>query len=214
LLSFVLYYKSKPILTDIGRFNYNITDEIGTYGYSAKAHNSLTIDGLDPQAGINNRKLPDFYRSSKVTTDYSIDSKWFEFIIEHNGFCRLFSEPVKHKRTFKLSNGYFSLEDNLRGKKKHQVNTYFHWAPGLNIENNNNGSFMVSTTIKQVNKEFHFSKITNGYETSQSKLFNANSSGLGWSFPNYGLKEKINSLGFFQQAKLPIINKYTLEWNL
>ena len=32
LTSFVLYYKGRPILIDIGRFNYNVDHSIGAYG--------------------------------------------------------------------------------------------------------------------------------------------------------------------------------------
>ena len=89
-----MYYKSKPILIDVGRLSYN--DSPGQYGYSAQAHNSITIDDFEAQAGINNRRLPDFYRKSIVNTDYFVDEEKFILTIEHNGFQRLFGDPITH----------------------------------------------------------------------------------------------------------------------
>ena len=214
LTSFVLYYKGKPIIIDIGRFNYSIDDPIGSYGYSAKAHNCLTVDKLGPQAGINNRRLPDFYRSSKVTTDYSIDSKQFEFIIEHNGFCRIFGDPVKHTRTFKLCNGCFSLEDKLMGKKNHKIKTLFHWNHDLRLIKNDEGSFKVDNLNDQQFEGLFRCQNDGIYEGNfQSTLIKNNNNGMGYYFPNYGIKEEITTLVFSQDEKLPIVNKYSFEWN-
>ena len=56
LISFVFYYRGRAIFVDVGRFSYN-NNQLGNYGYSAIAHNSLTIDKYEPQALIKNRKL-------------------------------------------------------------------------------------------------------------------------------------------------------------
>ena len=215
LTSFVLYYKGRPILIDIGRFNYNVNHSIGSYGCSAKAHNCITIDEFGPQAGITNRRLPDFYRSSKVTTDYSINSDQFVFKIEHSGFCRLFGDPIIHKRIFKLSSGSFSIEDELNGKKRHHIDTYFHWDSDLSLKKVEDGNFIVKDIInKQFKGVFQYENIKRHSENFQSRLFNDCPDGFGCYFPNYGLKKKITSLVFSQYEKLPIINKYSLEWKV
>ena len=213
LTSFLLYYKGKPVLIDVGRFSYNIDDSIASYGYSAKAHNCLTVDELGPQAGINNRRLPDFYRSSRVITQYSLDSSQFKFEIEHDGFSRLFGDPIIHKRVFILSKGCFSIEDELNGKKKHHINTYFHWSPKIKIIKNDDRNFRVnSLKDNQFEGLFHYKCDGLSDDNFQSTLINDNNS-MGCYFPNYGKKEKITTLYFSQNLKLPIVNKYILEWN-
>ena len=215
LTSFVLYYKGRPILIDIGRFNYNVNHSIGSYGCSAKAHNCITIDEFGPQAGITNRRLPGFYRSSKVTTDYSIDSKRFEFIIKHNGFSRIFGDSVKHTRIFNLSSGHFSIKDKLMGKKNHKIKTYFHWGSDLRLKKNDKQGFKINDLIGKGFEGFFYSQSEGTInEKFQSNLINNNNNGMGYFFPNYGIKEEITTLVFSQDERLPIVNKFSLEWKI
>jgi len=212
LTSFVLYFKGQPILVDPGRYNYCIGDPIGCYGYSARAHNSLTVDKLEPQAGINNRRFPDFYRSSNVITNYSICPDQFQFEVEHNGFCRLFGDSIVHNRIFKLSNGHFRVIDKLKGKNKHKINTYFQWGPNLTLTENDYDGFDVNSHNKQLFKGIFKYKTLLTFD--DIKLDINNSNGMGLYFPNYGVKEKIVSMNFSQKVKLPINNEYSLRWKV
>ena len=211
LLSFVFYFNSKPIFIDVGRLNYDSNDLLGSYSYTAKAHNSMTIDQFDPQAGINNRKIPDFYRSSNVLTNYKLDSDKFEFIIQHNGFNRIFNSKIHHQRKFKLFNDSFIIEDRLLGKKSHIIDTYFHFDPNIILSKNEENSYTIKN--RKENIFFNFSDNNNGLTKSNSIIVNSSSSGLGWNFPNYNIKEKTNSLVYSQKEQLPITNIYTLKWN-
>lgn len=214
LLSFVFYYKTEPIFIDVGRLNYNLNDSLGEYGYSGRAHNSVVIDGFEAQAGINNRKFPDFYRHSHVSTEYNLDSEIFEFIIRHNGFCRLYGKKIKHTRSFSLSNEHFIIEDNLTGGNVHEIKTYFHCAPNLGLSKISDENYLICTknTNSQQNK-FQFSYNNNLSKKFDSEVFKGKSDGLGWHFPAYNKKEKISSLVFSQNINLPIINTFTLKWD-
>jgi len=208
-----LYYKSKPILIDVGRLSYN--NPTGQYGYSAQAHNSITIDDFEAQAGINNRKLPDFYRTSIVDTDYFVDEEKFILTIEHNGFQRLFGDPIAHKRIFTLSNTYFKIEDQLLGKKKHKLKTFFHWAPGMSIIQNEDSSLSIDyNNIKNHKSILRLETKSSEFESSKTEIYHGSSSGYGWHFPNYGIKEAITTLIYSQDINLPMTNYFKLEWEV
>ena len=215
LTSFVFYFRGEPILVDIGRFNYNYNHLIGSYGFSAKAHNCITIDDFGPSAGVNNRRIPDFYRSSKVQIKHLITSDQFQFEVSHNGYCRIFGDKIFHNRKFILSEKKLVIIDELKGFKKHNICTYFHWYPMLKLIKSDQMLFSVLSR-----KDNHFNGIFkyirglgNKSEIKSSLLFD-NYDGLGCYFPNYGTKRRSYSLVFKQNEKLPIINKFNLEWGI
>ena len=208
-----MYYKSKPILIDVGRLSYN--DSPGQYGYSAHAHNSITIDDFEAQAGINNRRLPDFYRKSIVNTDYFVDEEKFILTIEHNGFQRLFGDPITHKRIFTLSKTYFKIEDQLLGMKKHKLKTFFHLAPGMSIIQNEDSSLSIDhNKIKNYKSILRLETKCSEFESSKIEIHRGSSLGYGWYFPNYGIKEAITTLIYSQDINLPMTNYFKLEWEV
>ena len=218
LTSFVLYWKGQPILIDTGRFNYIIDDSLGNYGVSARAHNSLTINTLEPQAGVNTTRLPGFYRSSKVNTRNNNDNDEFKFELEHNGFRRLFGDAIMHTRAFSISDGIFTMEDRIDGKKNHHIDTYFHWSPEIKvIKNEDNSSFFIESSDNQRFKGlFSYNHMQKNDRILKQDLVKTriNANGTGWYSPIYGLKQKTTTLNFFQEVKLPVINRYSLEWEV
>lgn len=218
LTSFVFYWKGQPILIDPGRYNYRTNDALGIYGVSAKAHNSLVIDGLEPQAGVNTRRLPGFYRSSRVQVRNDCDAEEFIFEIKHSGFCRLFGDPIKHTRRFSLSDEHFRIEDRLDGMKRHEIETYFHWNPKMKLERVDEDSALFNVTMhnKQLEGTFRYNEIQGDNGLLQSNLIQGqgNSNIAGWYFPEYGLKEEATTLIFSEKVKLPVIRRYSLEWKV
>jgi len=218
LTSFAFYWKGQPILVDPGRFNYRIGDPLGDYGVFAKAHNCLTIDGFEPQAGINTRRLPDFYRTSNVKTKYHNNSEEFKFEIEHDGFCRLFGDSIIHTRILRLSKGCFLIEDRLDGRKIHQLDTYFHWNPQIKLTriNGDPNLFIVNIDNNHFEGTFRYNAIQKDDVLLQPDLTEAtiNANNTGWYFPKYGKKEKTTTLVFSEKVKLPFTNRYSLEWSV
>jgi len=218
LTSFVFYWKGQPILIDPGRYNYRTDDPLGIYGISAKAHNSLVIDGLEPQAGVNTRRLPGFYRSSRVQVRNDCDAEEFIFEIKHSGFCRLFGDPIKHTRHFSLSDEYLWVEDRIYGKNVHELETYFQWSPKIKLNRIHEDSnlFNVITDNKWFKGTFRYNQIQKDDGLLQSDLIQGqgNSNIAGWCFPEYGLKEEATTLIFSEKVKLPVIRRYRLEWKV
>ena len=46
------------------------------------------------------------------------------------------------------------------------------------------------------------------------KITSGSSSGYGWHFPNYGIKEAITTLIYSQDINLPVTNYFKLEWEV
>ena len=67
LCSIVLYHDGLNVFCDPGRLDYVKGSLYGEYALSAKAHNSMCVDGFDPMLSNRNRMLPKSYRKSAIT---------------------------------------------------------------------------------------------------------------------------------------------------
>jgi len=95
------------------------------------AHNTVRVDGHDqsiPQGPFAWSSLP------TVHADRWTEGKTFSlFEGNHTGYLRL-PDPVLHRRfVFHLHDGFWLVRDVVEGQEKHQLETFWHFAPGLEI---------------------------------------------------------------------------------
>jgi hypothetical protein len=217
LASFMLYHKGIPLIIDTGRFSYDNQDQLGQYGISPMNHNSVTIDGLGPQAGARTLSLPLFYSSCDVAISKThIDN---QIIIEltHNGFNRLVGDNVKHIRRFGIGYNCFWLEDIITGNKSHQINTYFHLSSGIDIlsldDCKNSFSFNeTSGLFRGILKVIDKGKpISNLEKTVYNGILSPNPA--GWYSTEYGIMNKTNTIIYNETSFLPYHKRFQLEIN-
>jgi hypothetical protein len=116
-------------LVDSGAFCYTGNERNHFRGTSA--HNTLLVDGVDqavPEGPFAWSALP------SVQADSWIEGKTFTFFAgNHNGYSRL-PDPVLHRRfVFHLHDSFWLVRDVVEGRETHQLETFWHFAPGLEI---------------------------------------------------------------------------------
>jgi hypothetical protein len=98
---------------------------------STAAHNTLTVDGLDqavPEGPFAWSSLPE------VKAETWLKGQTFDFFVgSHNGYRRL-PDPVIHRRiVFHVKGGLWLVRDIVEGKGNHLLETSWHFAPGLEV---------------------------------------------------------------------------------
>ncbi len=145
--SFVLFSNGVPILVDLGRPTYKTDDALYEHSGSARAHNSIIVDGFDPFLYDRAQKFPEFYQKRNSKVYWQEDGGSLHFSIEHVGFHRIINDVVDHTRHFYIRDGFLEIHDEFRGNHSHRVETFFHEAPGSEIRLTVNSQL---STIQQV----------------------------------------------------------------
>jgi hypothetical protein len=216
--SFCLYWDGEEILTDSGRFNYDQSDPLGNLGLSAGAHNSVLIDGFEPFVYKDRNRYPDFYLQGKVSVRCEEDRDSFKMFLWHTGFSRLHGDKIIFSRAYLVSRNQLIIEDNFQGSGRHSIETYFQWAPGLEVkEKDTTNTFTIRSKTSDFQAGFsvverrHLDERTTrmSHDLLCGQLEPAPG---GWYFPEYGMKRESPTIGFKHQTSLPFENQYILNW--
>jgi hypothetical protein len=142
-LSVKLAFGGRCWLIDSGTFCYiGPGTERNTFR-GTRAHNTLTVDGLDqaePDGPFAWSSIPD------TLAELWIPGTTFTFFIgSHSGYERL-PQPVRHRRFVFHLHGSFSLvRDATEGQGSHTLETSWHFAQGIEITKCG-GSFVATPT--------------------------------------------------------------------
>lgn len=199
LCSFVLFYRGKSIIIDIGRYDYT-NSYLSKYCKSVNAHNSLLVNDFGPQTELFSWTNPSY---SKIFSNLNIKKAKNKTIITiaHDGYKRIVNQKINHKRVIFLTKKEVVVKDILTGKGNVIVNNFFNFAPDLVLIKND---VKVLCFSDQINFEID----TNSIKTKKSNKMMS-----GWLFPSYGVKVPINNLEIKTQKSLPltVINKVILN---
>jgi len=215
--SFVLYWDGSAILTDPGRLNYREDDALGMYGVSARAHNNVVLDGLEPFVYKNPNRLPPSYRCGQVQVQWKAEPRGLSFWIEHAGFRRLAGDAVSFRRTFTVRPHEVIIEDRLDGRSWHTVETFFQWSPGVQVtrEGEGGGRFAVRNRNGDFAGSF-WSEPSGPPGEGDSRWRHvrgeASPSTGGWYFPGYGARAEAPTLIHESRTRLPRVQRYVLKW--
>lgn len=127
--SFVLFRRGRPLLVDPGRFDYT-GGPLSRYGRSARAHNTLLVEGMGPAAGGSTWMAPR-YAAVEATLTQRTDEDAIVVMVEHDGFGRLANGAVRHRRVLRLSASGLAIEDQLDGTGTREVSLLLHFAPAV-----------------------------------------------------------------------------------
>jgi len=205
--SFELHWKGLPILVDTGRPTY-MGDTWGKFTKSASNHNSIIIDGYEPFV-INNlngfRFMVPEYKKSKMEVDIKTNNENNIVTIIHDGYKRIYPDLLI-KRLFSLDNKKIIITDIISGSGKHNVKTFFHFHPDVNI-------IQLSKNKYQLNSSFETLYMECSMEASDKiyliKGEVSNPSG-GWYFPEYGKRIPSWTLILDQLIRFPHFNTYLI----
>jgi hypothetical protein len=201
LCSFVAYCNGKPMIVDIGRLDYT-NSPTSRFGKSARSHNTIIIDEIEPTADVFGWMLP-AYAKLLVNLQVKRDQKYVKILIDHNGFKRITKNAISHQRELIISTDSLEIIDNINGNGVHNVYRSMQFAPGISFQE------VSSKEWRDTNNSIIF----NIDGSSSVQCFVADdASEHGWVFPSYGVKEPALSVTIDNLVSLPaqLRNKITI----
>jgi hypothetical protein len=177
-LSVTLTYRDQPVFIDPGTYRYNGEPEWRRYFKSTRAHNTVTVDGLDQAHQASGFIWSKPYNCKVLDRRESEDG--FSIQSCHDGYCRL-QDPVRHHRriSFQAPNA-LHIHDRFTGKGLHTFELNFHLGETAAIDRVNRwwrldfGSFFVFLTVVE--------------QSDATLACGQTDPPLGWNAPGYGKK--------------------------
>ncbi|MEW6267125.1 MAG: alginate lyase family protein [Thermodesulfobacteriota bacterium] len=130
-LSVTLAKNSRPILVDPGTFRYNGVLEWRKYFKGTRAHNTVTVEGLDQSDQITGFIWAQGYEAG-LTKSLS-GPRQIVLSAFHDGYARL-NSPVRHWRTVVLlDQNVFIIKDVFEGQGENIFELNFHFHPEASV---------------------------------------------------------------------------------
>jgi hypothetical protein len=205
--AFYLYRQGRPVLIDTGRIHY-VDDDMGRYGVSARSHNSVQIDGLDPYP---DKRYSDVWGRvcGKPAVSWLEKGASLQIEVKNSGFGRIYNDNIRHVRKFRILSSRMIMEDYFLGANSHLVESFFHWAEGLQIKGAN--------TSEELRITGHNQKYVVKYEgpgnTDVQIEFGNSQIPAGWYFPRYGEKIPVWTLIYKLETIFPTKQTYVIRWD-
>ncbi len=183
-LSLTLSIKGKQMLVDSGTYRYNGVPEWRRYFKGTRAHNTVTIDGLDQAEQVTGFIWAKPYTAQLLSCEKTDMGVCVE--ASHNGYSRL-PQAVEHRRSLLWSEqGFLLVRDTFTGTGEHTFELNFHLHPEASVTERD-GCWQISRgdaalALCLLEGE-HFIPV-HGQESPI----------LGWFSPSYGLKQKTTVL--------------------
>lgn len=129
-LSFQLFARGYPFLVDPGTYSYNLDYEWRNRFRSTRAHNTVTIDGLDQSTP---RDRMSWLTAANLRCNRWVTTSWFDLVDgEHDGYRR-FGSPVGHRRILAfVKPDVWVVCDLLVGEGEHRWELFLHLPPDCN----------------------------------------------------------------------------------
>jgi hypothetical protein len=207
---FVIYWNHQPFLVDCGRFNFQ-DFPMGRYGRSVRSHNGISIDGHEPCVthGLNGfaQLMVKEYVEPPPIVKLEERNDSVKIQIEYYGFKRIWKD-LKVSRTFYCEKNRLTIEDKISGNGTHQVETFFHLHPEVELISNGKDEvrffFKEGEQLKLISKS-NQSACFETYKGIEVPFI------AGWYFPKYGKRIATNTLICSQKTILPVRNRYVFE---
>lgn len=129
-LSFTLSVGDEQLLVDPGTYAYHYDREGRAYFRGTRAHNTICIDGQDQSEPGG----PFLWMTKARTTveEWRESAHGASLLASHDGYERL-SAPVTHRRKLTLHEGRLTVDDELTGVGRHDVEWRLHVAPQCDV---------------------------------------------------------------------------------
>ena len=176
-LSVTLSLGGTPFLVDSGTYRYNGVPAFRRYFKGTRAHNTVTIDGLDQATQLTGFVWGEPF---SVSLERAVESG-SGLLIEasHDGYSRL-DEPVRHVRTIlNAPDGSWVISDHFQGSGRHSFELNYHFHPEVTLSEET-GGWLAERNGRTVRVE-----LTDG---RFQLLRGEEDPPLGWFSPAYNLK--------------------------
>lgn len=218
LLGFLLYWEGTPLLVDPGRATY-IDGPIGRYGRSARAHNGLMVDGLEPSVvhahnGYTPTLLPGYYdHPASVLPEEKEDG--VRVVVRCPGFGRL-APGLSVTRVLGLSGAGLRVEDEITGSGCHLVERFFHFHPAVEVSRDGGGVLRCAVPGGGAFRLREEEADSGAVDTRKEGSFSlhrgeAGHSPMGWFSPRYGELQSSWTVAWRGRLSLPDRRRFVLE---
>lgn len=133
-LSVLLAVNGRIFLVDPGTFRYNGVPSLRAYFKGTRAHNTVTVDGINQATQVTGFIWEDPYEAVLercYETDGAIRAE-----ASHDGYMRL-SRPLCHFRSVTVTaDGDCTIHDSFKGKGIHTFELAFHLHPEVKLSQN------------------------------------------------------------------------------
>ncbi|OEU79043.1 MAG: hypothetical protein BA873_07685, partial [Desulfobulbaceae bacterium C00003063] len=139
-MSITLAKDGEKILVDPGTYRYNGVPKWRRYFRGTRAHNTVTIDGLDQAVQETGFIWSKPFRTELMTCQEQEDVLFIEAM--NNGYARL-EDSVWHKRAVLFFDGTnFIIKDSFKGKGVHDFELNYHLHPDA-VASKTNGFWLI-----------------------------------------------------------------------
>lgn len=177
-LSITLSVNGKAMLVDPGTYRYNGVPEWRRYFKSTRAHNTVTVDGLDQAEQETGFIWSKPYKAKLIQAEKNQDG--LVLLGYHDGYRRL-KRPVWHYRSiFFFDESLFLIRDTFAGAGVHDFEVNFHLHPDAAV------SSADDWWVAEQGRESIYIKLLAGGAFSLIK--GEENPPRGWFSPAYGLK--------------------------
>lgn len=196
ILSIQFYYEGKPILVDMGSYQYNIKyRKLRDYFHGVHSHNTIAIGGKDQAVlgtGMFWMSNPSVYIGA-----YSTEKDEVYCTAWHDGYVRK-GMNVLHKRNIRIEEKQVYIEDSIKGEGAQWAFFYLHFHPSVRLHHIYDELIIEVEQAKSIvmkNCLFHQGKLVEGDVESP----------LGWFSPCYDKIMKTNT--FVLEIDLSVVNE-------
>ena len=188
-LSVTLSLNGRGIFVDPGTYRYNQAPEWRQYFKSTRAHNTVTIDGVDQAVQESGFIWSHAFNTKLVEHSRKNGTIFLEAL--HTGYQRL-RQPVIHRRKVAVRAGEILIEDFFTGKGVHTFELNFHLHPDAVPFAGADG------WVIQHGEERILVRLVAGGDLIPVR--GEKEPILGWYSPRYGLKQESTVLRCLQHA--------------
>jgi hypothetical protein len=204
-LALTLSIGGEECLVDPGTYSYWQEHKWRDYFRGTSAHNTVRIDGLD-QSVSGGRFM--WLKKAQATIERMPQSPHeFDFRGSHDGYERL-ADPVRHMRSvrFDAAGATLTVRDEIAAKKHHQVELFWHFAPGLDVRLNSAG-------LHVRGKRFALQMQAHGADLKLELVSGHENPPLGWYSRSYESRRPCDVLKISTvSSAVPVECKFTITF--
>ncbi|MGL4738257.1 MAG: heparinase II/III family protein [Cellulosilyticaceae bacterium] len=180
-LSFMFYSKGMDIFVDPGWYNYVYGDPLREYFISARAHNTVIVDGQTYSPTVSND-----YKTGMLK--YEITQPEYDYVLAFN---KMYKGVEIDRHFYYLKEDSILLYDEIISEEEHTYSQLFHTSETIEVISNSDSEVLLrmkhtpySVRITQLTKETHLEI----YQGDAKNQYGHLSRGLNCVEQNYTLK--------------------------
>jgi hypothetical protein len=204
-LSLSLSVGGEECLIDPGTYSYGQERKWRDYFRGTSAHNTVRIDGVDQS--LSGGPFMWLKKANAQIERMPQSPHEFDFRGSHDGYERL-ADPVRHMRSvrFDAASATLVVRDEIAARKPHQVELFWHFAPGLSVRLDSSG-------LHVRGKRFALQMQAQGADLSLELVHGNENPPLGWMSRSYESKQACDVLKISTvSSAVPVECRFTIAF--